>query len=178
MKSKIALILCITQLFTCIGGYRVDASSKTKHSKKSSLSKKLSVAFTILATGTLIALHAKHRYRLAQDNAINHANQQLWNVLYAGWRAKPDAYVLCQNHSPALCFGMTNDLFVQQINLNTWMEILQMNAVDATAFIGKIYYGPFEVYPIKQNLTLSEAMKITDRLEKTDPQGRFHIFLR
>ena len=183
MKSKIALVLCITQLCML---HSVEATTqkrvKTKVAQKSTLFKKIGSAVVIGAVGSAIALMHKQNTQetIPTTNIYMPPSPTKFQLIYLGWTGingpNPSDNRICTLIDSSSCSGLTNDTFVQNIDLAPWMDVLKMNAVDAKNFIGSVYRNDgvsgFTLPVIKKDMTMSETLKLFNRLEQTDPMKR------
>ena len=69
----------------------------------------------------MTSLYTQHRSRVEEDaipTSVKKQTQQLWKVMYFRWGVGALEQVACLKDHPSSCNGTTNDLFVQQIDLN------------------------------------------------------------
>ena len=188
MKSKIAFMLCITQLCMLHSVEAAQRRVKTKVAQKSTIFKKIGSAVVIAAVGSAIALMQKQNTQETIPAKIisTAPSPTKFQLIYLGWTGRNglnyDDNVICTLINPLSCDGLTNDTFVQTIDLAPWMDVLNMNAADAKNFIGSVYQNDgnfsFKLPVIKKDMSMSDTLKLFNRLYQTDPLKRIHIAIR
>ena len=179
MKSKIALVLCITQLCML---HSVEAATqkrvKTKVAKKSTLFKKIGSAVVIGAIGSAIAVinqrAEKEEIQRKISNYSNSLSKSNWSVStgvngYSGSCAKGDI------NTEYACLGMDPDTLMKTIYLDRWRKVLDLQPSEDPSPVLLDYYKnsqpiiglrtPFQTHIIlKNNISEQEAKQIGEEL--------------
>ena len=160
MKSKIAVILCLTQLCLSIAGPKAEAAQrayKVKKTKKSNiLNKKVVTALGLAAVGSAVALYAKHNNHLARENSSSTTTttttgEKLWKVVYKGWGSNGICFV---GPDPNPACTVTPTFFMTRVNLEPWKTALDVQSSDAiTRLIGEFYNNSVALKTIQGSRT-------------------------
>ena len=189
MKSKIAMLVCLTQL-CMLGHYPLNAATKSFQTKKSRKSKQLlkkaSTSLGIIALGTFIALYAKHKNNLAREDRLqNDASfTPRFKITYSGWQMHNSAGA-CTPMTVNYCNGIDESTFLQGVDLNAWRQVLGLQPSDDPSILIRnayrntfiIPYNPnnvgLEFMYLKKNLSFDQTLMDIELLNKSSNQAQF-----